>query len=162
VIFENSTSFLVAEHVLASLSVRPYDVVVCGNGHGVFAVLEQISWRNRRVHSVHYVGDIDYPGLAIAIEAQQRSVRLGLLALQPATELHRAMLRAGANFRCQEYVSATDRFSDAHRSELLNVLDGSIRPEADHMLRAGYCIEEDALSGSELRDAWSSVSQTHS
>jgi hypothetical protein len=54
VIFENVGPFAVARRVLSELKARPY---ACGGGRSVLAALGHIE---RRVESIHYVGELDH------------------------------------------------------------------------------------------------------
>lgn len=155
VIFENAGPFAVARRVLAGLEARPYDLIAYGGGRSVLAALGHLQTIERRVSSLHYVGDLDRAGLDIAWAARRRSQELGLPRIEPAGELHAQMLAAAEAFGRPEGWPAQERCSDLDRSRILDVLSPEVRGRVDAVLRAGRRIPEEVLGPDELRCAWS-------
>lgn len=155
VIFENAGPFAVARRVLSELKARTYDLIAYGGGRGVLAALGHLKTLERRVESIHYVGDLDHAGLDIVWGAQQRARELGLPLIEPATELHRQMLSAADAFGHPQGWPAQERFSEAERRRVLEVLSPDLRPAVEVVLRAGRRVPEEVLGPDELRCAWS-------
>jgi len=155
VIFENAGPFAVARRVLGELKVRPYDLIAYGGGRSVLAALDYIKTLERRVESIHYVGDLDHAGLDIAWVARRRAKELGLPALAPASELHRQMLSAAEAFGHPKGWPAQERFTDGELQRVLEVLAPEARNQVELVLQAGRRIPEEVLGPDELREAWS-------
>lgn len=155
VIFENSGPFSVARRVLADMKARPYDLIAYGAGRGVLAALGYVKTIERKVESIHYVGDLDHAGLDIACGARRCAEDLGLPALQPASELHWQMLLAAESLGFPQGWPGHERFADVDRSRILDVLSVDLRGRVDAILSAGRRIPEEVLGPDELRSAWS-------
>jgi len=155
VVFENAGPFAVARRVLSELKTRPYDLIAYGGGRSVLAALGHIKTIERSVESIHYVGDLDHAGLDIGWSARRCSKNLGLPTIAPASELHRQMLSAAESFGHSQGWPAQERFSDANRSKILDVLSPEVRDRVGDILRAGRRIPEEVLGPDELRSAWS-------
>lgn len=157
VIFENAGPFAVARRVLGELQWRPYDLIAYGGGRSVVAGLGHLPSIDRRIESMHYVGDIDDVGLDIAWNARMCAERLGLPALQPATELHRQMLAAASVFGNADGWPARVRLPEVDRARLLDAVAPEVRPDVERIVRAGRRIPEEVLGPTELRKAWTGV-----
>jgi hypothetical protein len=155
VIFENAGPFAVARRVLGELTTKPYDLIAYGGGRSVLAALGHIKTIERSVESIYYVGDLDYAGLDIAWRALRCSKDLGLPAIAPASELHRQMLSAAESFGYSQGWPAQERFTDADRSRILDVLSPEVRDRVDAVLAVGRRIPEEVLGPDEFRSAWS-------
>lgn len=155
VIFENAGPFAVARRVLVEMQSRPYDLIAYGGGRSVLAALGHLKTIERRVESIHYVGDLDHAGLDISWCAQRCAKDLGLPAVAPASELHRQMLLAAESFGHPQGWPAPGRIADIDRSKILEVLSPEIRDRIDAVLRAGHRIPEEVLGPDEFRRAWS-------
>jgi hypothetical protein len=155
IIFENADPFAVARRVLGELSTRRYDLIAYGGGRSVLAALGHIKTIDRSVESIHYVGDLDYPGLDIAWRAQLCSKSLGLPTIEPATELHRQMLLAAESFGHPLGWPSDGQFSAKERYRVLDVVPQDIRGQVEAILKAGRRIPEEVLGPDELRSAWS-------
>jgi len=156
VIFENAGPFVVARRVLGEMATRPYDLLAYGCGRSVLASIGHIKTIAREVEYIHYVGDLDAAGLDIAWSLQRVSKHLGLPAVLPASELHRAMLSAARSFGHLHGWPAREHCSDANWLRILDVLSADIRHEVGTLVRAGCRIPEEVLGPDELRCAWSS------
>jgi hypothetical protein len=154
VIFENADPFAVARRVLAEMQPRPYDLIAYGGGRSVLAALGHIKTIERAVESIHYVGDLDDPGLDIAWGARRRAQEMGLPAVVPASELHRQMLSAAETFGHPQGWPAPERIADADRTRILDVLSSDVRNQVEVVLKAGRRIPEEVLGPDELRIAW--------
>lgn len=157
VIFENAGPFAVARRVLTDLPTRPYDLVAYGGGRAVVAALGHVKTIERRVDSIHYVGDLDHAGLDIAWAVRRRAEDLGLPAVRPADELHRQMLLAAEAFGQPQGWPAQERLADLHRSGVLEVLTSDVRGPVEALLCAGCRIPEEVLGPDEVRAAWSAA-----
>lgn len=155
VIFENAGPFAVARRVLVEMQSRPYGLIAYGGGRSVLAALGHIKTIDRGVESIHYVGDLDHAGLDIAWGARRCANALGLPAVVPALELHRQMLLSAEAFGHPQGWPAQERFSDGHRTRILDVLSPDLRGRVDAILKAGRRIPEEVLGPDELRRAWS-------
>jgi len=153
-IFENADPFAIARRVLAVLPVRPYDMVAYGSGQILSAGLAYLGTLDQPPRSLRYVGDIDHAGLEIAAIAQTRCSQLGLPPLLPATELHRAMLRAAAAFGHPDGWPSAECYTLAETVQLVQVLDADVREHVTRVLRAGRRIPEEVLGPAEFRAAW--------
>ncbi|MEZ4442351.1 MAG: hypothetical protein R3B72_24875 [Polyangiaceae bacterium] len=154
VIFENAGPFAVARRVLVEMHSKPYDLIAYGAGRSVLASLGYIKTIGRSVESIHYVGDLDHAGLDIAWGARRCVKELGLPPVVPATELHRQMLLAAEAFGHPGGWPAHERFADADRDRILDVLTPDVRDQVDAILKAGRRIPEEVLGPDELRRAW--------
>lgn len=96
--FENKEPFYVARSVLAGMSDPPYDIVAYGGGNEFPHSVAHLATIGYRIESLHYVGDLDGAGLAIAIRARERALANGLPELRAAPGFHRMMLSAAAGF----------------------------------------------------------------
>jgi hypothetical protein len=67
VMFENAGPFSVARRVLGEIRDRPYDLIAYGGGRSVLAALGHLLTIERRIETIHYVGDLDPDGLDIAL-----------------------------------------------------------------------------------------------
>jgi hypothetical protein len=154
VIFENAGPFAVARRVLGELRTRPYDLIAYGGGRSVLAALGHIKTIECRVRSIHYVGDLDHAGLDIAWSARHCCQELGLPTLQPASELHMRMLGAAEAFGHPVGWPTQERFTQASRERILEVLAPEARERVGAILSAGRRIPEEVLGPAELRVAW--------
>lgn len=152
-VFENAGPFAVARRVLCGLRTRPYDLVAYGGGRGFLAALEHIKTLDRRVVSIHYVGDLDQPGLDIALAAQKRSADLELPIIEPATELHLQMLVAAEAFGHPDGWPG-QQSGAGERDRVLGVLSANVRSRVEALLAANRRIPEEILGPDEFRAAW--------
>lgn len=155
VIFENAGPFAVARRVLSEMKQRPYDLIAYGGGRSVIAALGHIKTIDRRVESIHYVGDLDDDGLDIAWGARRCAKGQGLPSVAPASELHRQMLLAAESFGHPKGWPARRRLSDAERAKGLDMLPLDVRRQVEVVLKSGHRIPEEVLGPEELRKAWS-------
>jgi hypothetical protein len=154
VIFENAGPFAVARRILVELKARSYDLIAYGGGRSILASLGHIKTIERNVESIHYVGDLDHAGLDIAWGARRCAKELGLPTVLPASELHRQMLLAATSFGHPQGWPAQERFADADRTRILDVLSPDVRGQVHAILVAGRRIPEEVLGPDELRRAW--------
>jgi hypothetical protein len=93
-------------------------------------------------------------GLDIAWNARRCAAQLGLLSIQPATEVHRQMLVAAQAFGHPDGWPADERVSRRDRRRALEVLDADVQVRAERILQAGRRNPEEVLGPDELRVAW--------
>lgn len=157
-VFENAGPFAVARRVLGELATRPYDLVAYGGGRSVLAALEHIKVIDRRVVSIHYVGDLDQPGLEIALAARKRSADLGLPIIEVASELHLQMLVAAEAFGHPNGWSG-HKSNPGDRDRVLGMLSADVRGRIGALLEASRRIPEEILGPDEFRAAWGASKQ---
>jgi hypothetical protein len=158
VIFENAGPFTVARRVLEGLGHELYGMVGYGGGARLGAAVAHLATIDRPLERIAYVGDLDPRGLEIAHGARDACREAGLPELQPASELHRAMLAAAARLGYPGgWPTVHPRGGlvepariDAAVAFLADDLRGPIRA----MLLEGRRIPEEVLGPADMRDAW--------
>jgi hypothetical protein len=156
VVFENKEPFIVARTVLQSLAEPPYDIVAYGGGRGFEQSVEHLCTIGCRITVLDYVGDLDQPGLDIAVRAAAVAARTGSLPpLQPAPGMHEMMLRSVAA------LGRPDGLLDEEVRRLLTVEDAhwlplEVQSRVMGMVRAGRRIPEEVLGPREMHAVWGS------
>ncbi|MFO1077980.1 MAG: DUF2399 domain-containing protein [Planctomycetota bacterium] len=153
-VFENAGPFSVAKRVLTEMSDPPYDLIAYGGGKSILAALGYLKELDRRVDSIHYVGDLDPAGLDIAVACRRRATDIGLPPITPASELHRAMIDAAAAFGSPRGWPAPAGCTNADLHPLLKFLDADLRDRVRDLIAGGRRIPEEVLGPAELRGAW--------
>lgn len=156
IVFENADSFAVARNVLRSLASPPYGMVGFGGGNGIARSLPSLRVLGKQVQRIAYVGDLDGHGLRIAARACRAAARTNLPHLEPATELHAAMLESAAQFGRPDgwKDGAAQRPSGEKLATLLMFLAPHVRAPVSKMIRAGNRIPEEVLGPAELLATW--------
>ena len=155
-IFENSGPFQVAWREMRSLPTSPYGLVAYGSGRVFERSVKHLKNLSRPLERIHYVGDLDRPGLAIAQGASKAAVAVGLPAVEPATGVHRAMLSAAARLGFPngwDYEGEKTLFA-GHDEKLLEWLPTGVRASAASVLAARCRVPEEVLAPEELRALW--------
>ncbi|WP_254508164.1 Wadjet anti-phage system protein JetD domain-containing protein [Anatilimnocola floriformis] len=157
IIFENADAFSLARTSLRSLASPPYGMVGFGGGNAISQSLPSLLMLSRPVQRIYYVGDLDAHGLRIASRASRAAVRVGLPQVEPAAELHQAMLESANRFGQPEgwKDKARQRPSEDKLRSLLAFLGPSVREIVDKILTAGQRVPEEVLGPQELQAAWS-------
>jgi hypothetical protein len=160
-VVENKTAFSVIRGVLRSLPEPPYGMVAYGGGNAFMQSVQDLAQIGRPVHIIHYIGDLDRPGLFIARTAAATARRAGLPPVIPAPALHRLMLDAAARMghpNGMEYkeVSGTILESD---DELLSWLPEDVRAGVASILNLGRRVPEEILLPRDLRGVWTDSGQ---
>lgn len=153
-VLENAGPFTVARSVLASLGDPPYDIVAYGAGSGFTQSVAHLATIGRAIEVIHYVGDLDAPGLSIATGAAATAAEAGLPKPSSAPGLHAAMISAAAKMGhpdgwLHEEAGDMSRFGDD-----LAFLPAEIRATAGRVIRAGRRIPEEVLGPEIIREAW--------
>lgn len=154
IVFENAEPFIVAHRLLASRADAPYGIVAYGGGN---AVAKSIGWLRtigRPVEAVHYVGDLDRPGLDFARAAARAAGAAGLPPVIAAPGVHAAMLRAAASFGFPSGWAYGELGVPNSDSERLAFLPEETRPEAVQVLEGGRRVPEEVLGPAELSAVW--------
>jgi hypothetical protein len=171
VIFENAGPFAVARRVLADIPERqrPYDLVVYGGGRAILASLGHLATIQRRVESLHYVGDLDAAGVEIGTAARREARRVQLPDLRPEEELLRAMFRSAASMGHSEgwpaheprsgdwrqnSVRDVQQSPGARTEQLADWLSPGLEQQVLALLHRGMRIPEEVLGPAEMRGAW--------
>ncbi|HEX5050640.1 MAG TPA: DUF2399 domain-containing protein [Planctomycetota bacterium] len=153
-VFENAGPFSVAMRVLAEMRDRPYDLIAYGGGKSILAAIGYLKELDRRVDSLHYVGDLDPAGLEIAAACRRRAAEIGLPPIAPASELHRAMLESAAAFGSPRGWPTPAGCANTDLQPLLKFLDADLRDRVRDVIGTGRRIPEEVLGPVELRVAW--------
>jgi len=152
ILFENEGPFWVAREVLRRHSDRPYGLVGHGAGGQLPASLPYLLTLEPRLESIDYVGDLDIPGLEIAVRAVAASQRLGLPPLTAAPGVHAAMLASAAAFgRPGGWPARHRRVLDP---ALLAFLPEDVREFVANVLKGSRRIPEEVLGPKELDLLW--------
>ncbi|HCC33516.1 MAG TPA: hypothetical protein DEQ28_06425, partial [Clostridiales bacterium] len=158
VIFENAGPFAVARRALAELPERPYDLVVYGGGRSLPASLRHLLTIGRRIESLDCVGDLDEPGLVIAVAVRDVARDVGLPEVKPAEKLYWAMLRAAAELGYPAgWPAGEGRRGTADRArELVRGLSPNLAERIAAMLVSGRRVPEEVLGAREMTEVWRS------
>jgi hypothetical protein len=157
ILFENADSFAVAKEVLKHMPQPAYGAVGFGGGNGLCRSLPYLGMTDRRLTKVEYVGDLDYYGLKTASAAIRLARELGLPAIQPATQLHQAMIDSARAFGHPDGWPETESLSLPPRNDLppiLDFLDITLRESIGKMVKNRYRIPEEVLGPDEMAAVW--------
>jgi hypothetical protein len=157
IIFENADAFSLARSVLRSVANPRFGMVGFGGGNGIAQSLPSLAMLGRPLQRIVYVGDLDVHGLKIATRAVRSAARTGLPQVEPATELHLAMLASAGRFGKPDgwKDQTTQRPSRERLASLLTFLDFSVRDRVGQFLTAGNRIPEEVLGPNDLLSVWS-------
>ena len=156
-VFENSAPFSVARSILSAMDSPPYGIVAYGGGRAFVDSVEYLRTLGCEVTAIDYAGDLDEPGLRIALAARETARRAGGLPdLGPAPGLHAMMLRAAEQF------GRPAGWRDPKRTGLADpsaadFLPDDVRPRVVEMIAAGRRIPEEVLGPQEMRALWADV-----
>lgn len=157
IIFENTGPFSVAREVLGEMKTPPYGIVAYGGGNGVLASLPHLRLIGRTITKLHYVGDLDLPGLEIALSAQAVARRVGLPPLEAATDAHMKMFSSAKALGSAGGWSAASTGCKPDRlDKALQFLPIQVRELARSVIASKNRIPEEVLGPDELLDLFSS------
>ena len=154
-IVENAGAFHVACQVLRSLTDPPYGAVAFGGGNRLSASVPSLTSEKEPFEYIHYLGDLDWEGLSIALRGNRAAVAAGLPELAPPKGLYEQMVETAGRFGAPtgwpggRTIGASD-----DRDLLLRRLPQSVRKSAANILDAGHRIPEEILGPNELQDVW--------
>lgn len=155
IVFENAGPFFVARAVLTKMKRPPYGIVAYGGGKGILASLPHIATIGRSIESIHYVGDLDKPGLEIASAARRIADINGLPTFSAAPMVHQRMLDAAARLGMPNGWPASRVAGENGRlGESAAFLPEDVRAAATGIIRAGRRIPEEVLGPAELSSLW--------
>ncbi|MDA7980762.1 MAG: hypothetical protein MPJ50_18555 [Pirellulales bacterium] len=157
ILFENADSFSVARNTLRTLENPPYGYVGFGGGNGVAKSLPYLMQITPVIERIVYVGDLDYHGLKIATRAVRTAATFGLPPVQPAAEIHAAMLKSAIAFdQPQGWQDETKRKPSAEDiDDVASFVHEDSRESITNLLRNKRRIPEEVLGPSELLSIWS-------
>lgn len=151
IILENSAPFHLVRQVLESTGGTPYGLIGYGGGAGFWRSVGYLATISEQVREIHYVGDIDRPGLTIARGAALRATKLGLPPITAAPGVHAAMLAAAAELGHPDGWLHKDKPYDS--SDLV-FYPQEVRAAAAALLEQARRIPEEVLTAPRLLDAW--------
>ena len=155
-IFENAGPFWVARKTLGSMSDPPYGMVGYGGGKSVQASLEHLLTIGRPIEAIHYVGDMDCPGLRIAEATRRMAARVNLLEIMPPPGFHVAMLEAAGRFGYPRGWPTESRANPIEGDGVfLNCFSMDLRDRILSVVNSGFRIPEEVLGPEEMEDIWS-------
>lgn len=155
IVFENAGPFFVARAVLTKLKNPPYGVVAYGGGKSLLASLPHIATIGRQLEAIHYVGDLDSPGLEIAAAAQKIAQTSGLPPFSAAPMVHERMLHAAARLGMPNGWPASGPAAGLGKpAALLSFLPESLNATVAGILRASRRVPEEVLGPNELTSLW--------
>lgn len=160
-VVENKTAYSVIRGVLRSLPQPPYGMVAYGGGNAFMQSVQDLGQIGRPVQVIHYIGDLDRPGLFIARTAAVNAKRAGLPDVVPATDLHCLMLDAAARLghpNGMEHKEASAPIS-LNDKDLVEWLPADVRPRVASVLRLGRRVAEEVLLPRDLRALWTGAGQ---
>lgn len=155
-VVENKTAFSVIRGVLGSLPEPPYGMVAYGGGNAFMQSVQDFAQIGRPVQVIHYIGDLDRPGLFIARTAAATARRAGLPDVGPATDLHGLMLDAAVRMgypNGMEHKEASGPVVETDE-ELLGWLPEDVRARVASILNLGRRVPEEVLLPRDLRALW--------
>ncbi|WP_221089710.1 hypothetical protein [Deinococcus aquaedulcis] len=166
-VFENKEPYNLALGVLRALARRPYGVVAFGGGGSfqqsvrAFTDIQASELYRQRVgqplRRIDYVGDLDWPGLAIAAQAARRAQEAGLPPVVPALGAYQAMLNAllDPRINCPEGLAVQN--TKTHRRSHLTWLPEDLQKRIEPMLLNNRRVPEEMLTERSLRDWWATL-----
>jgi hypothetical protein len=152
-VFENAEPFRVAYDLWRDRrDTAPYDVLAYGCGNAVPLSIRWLAEIDRRITVIHYVGDLDRPGLDAARSAAASAAAARLPRVDAAPGVHRAMLDAAARFGHPHGWSYVQPGEDAVDSQRLAFLPTDVQAAVAVVLAKGHRIPEEVLGPAELAD----------
>jgi hypothetical protein len=156
---ENHATFGLALKTLRELAATsnrasPYGVVAYGSGKCFPQSVAWLAKIRRPIEQIHYVGDLDWPGLEIATAASAAAVVAGLPPVEAAPGVHAAMLMAAERFGAADGWPYDKAAPPSGADALLAWLPPDVRDGARRVLRAGRRVPEEALGPAMLRALW--------
>jgi hypothetical protein len=155
-VVENKTAFSVIRGVLRSVPESPYGMVAYGGGIAFMQSVLELGQIGRPVQVIHYIGDLDRPGLFIARTAAITAKRAGLPDVLPAPYLHGLMLDSTARMgypNGMEYKEESGPILEKDE-ELLDWLPEDVRAGVANILSLGRRVPEEILLPRDLRALW--------
>jgi hypothetical protein len=149
-VFENQEPFFVAREILAALERPPYGIVAYGHGLSFERSVAHLATLPFQPECIHYVGDLDGPGLEIAARSARAAETLGSLPpLLAAPGMHAAMLSSAAIMGVPGGWPA-DNWTGRLGDEALALLPAEIRPRVRDLLESAHRVPEEVLGPEEM------------
>jgi hypothetical protein len=153
-VFENAEPFIVALTILREIPTPPYGVLGWGHGASVSQSIQWLGRIGRPIRTIHYVGDLDRPGLDAALSASRQAQAAGLPAVEPAPALHSAMFAAAQRFGHPDGWPYETPGAQAGDSERVLFIPEEQRTAALRVLTLGHRIAEEVLGPNEMLSVW--------
>ena len=150
IVFENAGSFMVARRVLKTLANPPYGAVAYGGGTQILRATDYLS-ECGNLRKIRYVGDLDAKGIEIGAAFAARVNELGRHLVEPATEVHLAMLAAAAELVHPDGWPASSKRTATDAEQWLSP---ECLPQVNHIISKGRRIPEEVLHDGHYRDLW--------
>jgi hypothetical protein len=166
-IVENEETFRIILAHLRNSQHPAFDAIALGNGRSLERSIAWLAHIPELTTSIHYLGDLDAAGLAIANATTRNALKAGLPRPQPASRLHGAMLEGAAELgRPLGWPTTKKRHDDLtgdqaqeltlflapqHRAKVARILlEGNRIPEETvaPLLGRGLALSESSLSTS--------------
>ena len=153
-VVENASTFWTFLRVLKSLSNSPYGAIAWGAGRSFSATLIHFKRIEANVTSIEYLGDLDFSGLRIVEEVNERVGKYGLPFIIPAFGLHEAMLYSAKNLGHPNGWPAEDLeiINLDQLERLVEFLPEAIRSKIKTIIIEGNRIPEEVLGPQEIEN----------
>lgn len=152
-IMENAGAFHVARRVLSKMDQAPYGAVAFGGGNRLPNSLPALKDLDTAAEAVHYLGDLDWEGLAIAARGRKVCADVGLPPLVPPPGLHEAMLESAATFGSPRGWEGGRSAEEGEKLPLLEHVPPAVRSTAEAIVTAGRRVPEEVLGPREFSRA---------
>jgi hypothetical protein len=151
IVFENAGSFMVARRVLKAISNPPYGAIAYGGGTQVLRSADYLISECGDIQTVRYVGDLDPKGIEIGAAFAARVNQLGRHLVEPATDVHLAMLAAAAELMFPDGWPASGKGTVTEAGQWLSP---ECFPQVSRIISKGRRIPEEVLHDGHYRDLW--------
>jgi hypothetical protein len=155
-VFENAAAFRTASNILKQCSCSPYGLLGFGAGTSFERSILHVTFLERQIERIEYVGDLDRPGLGIARRAAHLAQQENLPPVIPARGLHQAMFDSIRQFGYPDGLEYQAKEQGGHPGdeELVAWLPEDVRREASQIIQSGRRIPEEVLGPDELQMVW--------
>jgi Uncharacterized protein conserved in bacteria C-term(DUF2220) len=155
-IVENPDTYSVIRNVLKVFRDPSYGLIGYGGGAAFEYTIRYLPSIERPIDEIHYIGDVDRPGLRIVSAANKVARHIGLPEITPSPHLHATMLDA-----CERFGKPLGwpHRSAAHGplpgdEDLLRWLPAQVRNRARQVIQSAQRIPEEILGPDELKAVW--------
>ncbi|MBZ9752400.1 hypothetical protein K7W42_16245 [Deinococcus sp. HMF7604] len=168
-VFENEEPYNLALSVLKTLVKRPYGIIAFGGGGNfqrsvlAFADIQKSEAYRQKIgqplQRIDYVGDLDWPGIAMAARSALKAQGAGLPPVVPAVGAYLAMLNGldDPRMRINRPDGLAVQENKRHRKTDLAWLPEEIQKRVDPILANNRRVAEEMLTERSLRAWWASL-----
>jgi hypothetical protein len=156
-VVENAGAYHVARRVLARMHRPPYGIIGFGGGNRLPNSLPALREVQPAVDAIHYLGDLDWEGLAIAARGRRVCGETALPLLAPPPGFHAAMLAAATAFGAAQGWEGGRAADDGEQPRLLEHVPPDVRAAAGEIVKARRRIPEEVLGPAEMSRALTHV-----